>query len=183
MDYKNTINLPKTAFAMKANLANREPGMVRNWEDAGLYQKIQLETADRPLWILHDGPPYANGDIHMGHAVNKILKDMVVKSRLMSGFHSPYVPGWDCHGLPIELQVEKKSGKVGHKVDAATFRQKCRDYAGRQIDLQRDGFRRMGVLGDWFNPYTTKSFIYEADMIRALASIIEGGHLLQGSKR
>ncbi len=182
MDYKDTINLPKTAFAMKANLANREPGMVKAWEDAGLYQKIQEATAGRPEWILHDGPPYANGDIHMGHAVNKILKDMVVKSRLMSGFHSPYVPGWDCHGLPIELQVEKKVGKVGRKVDAATFRQKCRDYAERQVDLQRAGFRRMGVLGDWPNPYTTKSFIYEADMIRALASIIDGGHLMQGSK-
>jgi isoleucyl-tRNA synthetase len=182
MDYKDTINLPKTAFAMKANLANREPGMVKAWEDAGLYQKIQEATAGRPEWILHDGPPYANGDIHMGHAVNKILKDMVVKSRLMAGFHSPYVPGWDCHGLPIELQVEKKVGKVGRKVDAATFRQKCRDYAGRQVDLQRTGFRRMGVLGDWPNPYTTKSFIYEADMIRALASIIDGGHLMQGSK-
>ena len=182
MEYKDTINLPKTAFKMKANLANREPGMVKAWEDAELYQKIQKQTAERPLWLLHDGPPYANGDIHMGHAVNKILKDMVVKSRLMAGFHSPYVPGWDCHGLPIELQVEKKVGKVGHKVDAATFRQKCRDYAERQIDLQRAGFRRMGVLGDWFNPYTTKSFIYEADMIRALSSIIEGGHLLQGAK-
>ena len=152
MDYKDTINLPKTSFAMKANLANREPVMVKAWEDAGLYQKIQGHTAGRPVWILHDGPPYANGDIHMGHAVNKILKDMVIKSRLMAGFHSPYVPGWDCHGLPIELQVEKKVGKVGHKVDAATFRQKCRDYAERQIDLQRTGFRRMGVLGDWFNP-------------------------------
>ena len=129
MEYKDTINLPKTAFAMKANLSNREPGMVKAWEDAGLYQIIQDQTSDRPLWILHDGPPYANGDIHMGHAVNKILKDMVVKSRLLAGFHSPYVPGWDCHGLPIELQVEKKVGKVGHKVDAATFRQKCRDYA------------------------------------------------------
>jgi isoleucyl-tRNA synthetase len=182
MDYKDTINLPKTAFAMKANLANREPGMLKAWEEAGLYQKIQDQTAGRPIWILHDGPPYANGDIHMGHAVNKILKDMVVKSRLMAGFHSPYVPGWDCHGLPIELQVEKKVGKVGHKVDAATFRQKCRDYAERQIDLQRTGFRRMGVLGDWFDPYTTKSFVYEADMIRALASIIDGGHLLQGAK-
>jgi len=182
MDYKETINLPKTAFAMKANLANREPGMVEAWEEAELYQKIRQETAGRPVWILHDGPPYANGDLHMGHAVNKILKDMVVKSRLMAGFHSPYVPGWDCHGLPIELQVEKKVGKVGHKVDAATFRQKCRDYAERQIDLQRTGFRRMGVLGDWSNPYTTKSFIYEADMIRALVSIIEGGHLLQGAK-
>jgi len=182
MDYKDTINLPKTAFAMKANLANREPGMVKAWEEAGLYQTIQEHTASRPVWILHDGPPYANGDIHMGHAVNKILKDMVVKSRLMAGFHSPYVPGWDCHGLPIELQVEKKVGKVGRKVDAETFRQKCRDYADRQVDLQRAGFRRMGVLGDWFNPYTTKSFLYEADMIRALASIIDGGHLMQGAK-
>jgi len=182
MDYKDTINLPKTDFAMKANLSNREPGMVKAWEEADLYHKIQQHTAGRPLWILHDGPPYANGDIHMGHAVNKILKDMVVKSRLLAGFHSPYVPGWDCHGLPIELQVEKKVGKVGHKVDAVTFRQKCRDYADRQIDLQRNGFRRMGVLGDWDNPYTTKSFSYEADMIRALATIIEAGHLQQGSK-
>jgi isoleucyl-tRNA synthetase len=181
-DYKDTINLPKTPFSMKANLANREPGMVSDWEKAELYARIQRETAGRPVWILHDGPPYANGDIHMGHAVNKILKDIVVKSRLLAGFHSPYVPGWDCHGLPIELQVEKKVGKVGHKVDAATFRQKCRDYAERQIDLQRNGFRRMGVLGDWYDPYTTKSFIYEADMIRALADIIENGHLLQGSK-
>ncbi len=182
MDYKDTINLPRTEFAMKANLANREPGMLEAWEGQELYQKIQQKTAGRPVWILHDGPPYANGDIHMGHAVNKILKDMVVKSRLLSGFHSPYVPGWDCHGLPIELQVEKKVGKVGRKVDAATFRQKCREYAERQIDLQRNGFRRMGVLGDWYNPYTTKSFLYEADMIRALAAIIEGGHLEQGSK-
>ena len=182
MDYKDTINLPRTPFAMKANLANREPGMVQAWDEAKLYQRIQETTAGRPVWILHDGPPYANGDIHMGHAVNKILKDMVVKSRLLAGFHSPYVPGWDCHGLPIELQVEKKVGKVGHKVDAATFRQKCREYADRQIDLQREGFRRMGVLGDWFDPYTTKSFIYEADMIRALARIIEGGHLVQGAK-
>jgi isoleucyl-tRNA synthetase len=182
MDYKDTINLPQTAFAMKANLANREPGMIEAWESAGLYQQLLEHTADRPLWILHDGPPYANGDIHMGHAVNKILKDMVVKSRLMAGYHSPYVPGWDCHGLPIELQVEKKVGKVGHKVDAATFRRLCREYADRQIDLQRNGFRRMGVLGDWENPYLTKAFLYEADMIRALAGIVESGHLLQGAK-
>jgi len=182
MDYKDTLNLPQTAFAMKANLANREPGMIAAWEQAGLYHQILEQTKDRPLWILHDGPPYANGDIHMGHAVNKILKDMVVKSRLMAGYHSPYVPGWDCHGLPIELQVEKKAGKVGYKVDAATFRKLCREYAERQIDLQRDGFRRMGVIGDWDNPYLTKAFLYEADMIRALARIIEAGHLLQGAK-
>ena len=182
MDYKDTINLPKTAFAMKANLANREPGMVEAWEQAGLYRQILERSQDRPLWILHDGPPYANGDIHMGHAVNKILKDMVVKSRLMAGYQSPYVPGWDCHGLPIELQVEKKAGKVGHKVDAATFRRLCREYAERQVDLQRDGFRRMGVLGDWDHPYLTKDFLYEADMIRALSRIIQAGHLLQGAK-
>ena len=179
MEYKDTINLPKTAFAMKANLANREPAMVQSWDSKELYHRIQEKTADRPHWILHDGPPYANGDIHTGHAVNKILKDMVVKSRLMAGFHSPYVPGWDCHGLPIELQVEKKVGKVGHKVDAATFRQKCREYASRQVDLQRKGFKRMGVLGDWDDPYLTKSFGFEANMIRALGSIIDGGHLMQ----
>jgi isoleucyl-tRNA synthetase len=182
MEYKDTINLPKTAFAMKANLANREPGMIAAWEKAGLFKKIQENTADRELWILHDGPPYANGDIHMGHAVNKILKDIVVKSRLVAGFRSPYVPGWDCHGLPIELQVEKKVGKVGHKVDAAAFRKKCREYAERQIELQKTGFKRMGVLGDWDEPYATKDFLYEADMIRALASIIEAGHLMQGAK-
>ncbi len=182
MDYKDTINLPQTDFAMKANLSNREPGMIEAWEQAGLYEQIQQHTANRPVWVLHDGPPYANGDIHIGHAVNKVLKDIVVKSRLMAGFQSPYVPGWDCHGLPIELQVEKKHGKVGQKLDAAAFRAKCREYADRQIELQKSGFRRMGVLGDWNNPYITKSFSYEADMIRTLAAIIEAGHLMQGAK-
>jgi len=182
MDYKNTINLPLTAFPMKANLANREPEMLKQWQQSGLYERIQAHTADRPLFILHDGPPYANGDIHIGHAVNKILKDMVVKSRLLAGFQSPYVPGWDCHGLPIELQVEKKVGKVGRKVDARTFRQKCRAYADRQIDLQRQGFERLGVLGKWDDPYASNKFAYEANMVRALARIIEGGHLDQGVK-
>ena len=182
MEYKDTINLPKTAFPMKANLANREPQMLKQWEEFGLYERIQEHTAGRPLFVLHDGPPYANGDIHIGHAVNKILKDMVVKSRLLAGFQSPYVPGWDCHGLPIELQVEKKVGKVGRKVDARTFRQKCREYADRQIDLQRQGFKRLGVLGSWDRPYASNKFSYEANMIRALAKIIEGGHLDQGVK-
>ncbi len=182
MDYKDTINLPATAFPMKANLANREPLMLKQWEESGLYARIQAYTAGRPLYILHDGPPYANGDIHIGHAVNKILKDMVVKSRLLAGFHSPYVPGWDCHGLPIELQVEKKIGKVGRKVDARTFRQKCREYADRHIDLQRTGFKRLGVLGDWENPYASRNFSYEANMVRALAEIIRAGHLEQGVK-
>jgi isoleucyl-tRNA synthetase len=182
MEYKDTINLPNTAFPMKANLANREPQMLKQWEQSGLYERIQVHTQGRPLFILHDGPPYANGDIHIGHAVNKILKDMVVKSRLLAGFQSPYVPGWDCHGLPIELQVEKKVGKVGRKVDARTFRQKCREYADRQISLQREGFKRLGVLGKWDDPYASNKFSYEANMVRALASIIEGGHLEQGVK-
>ena len=182
MDYKDTINLPNTAFPMKANLANREPDMLKHWEESRLYERIQQHAADRPLFILHDGPPYANGDIHIGHAVNKILKDMVIKSRLLAGFRSPYVPGWDCHGLPIELQVEKKVGKVGRKVDARTFRQKCREYADRQIDIQREGFKRLGVLGKWDDPYASNKFSYEANMVRALAKIIEGGHLDQGVK-
>ena len=148
-DYKDTINLPKTGFAMKADLAKREPGMLAEWEKADRYGAIQRQAADRPhAFILHDGPPYANGAIHLGHAVNKILKDIVVKAKLLAGFRSPYVPGWDCHGLPIEIAVEKKIGKVGQKVDAATFRQHCRDYAAKQIDVQRADFKRLGVLGD-----------------------------------
>lgn len=182
MDYKDTINLPKTAFPMKANLANREPQMLKQWQKSDLYGRIQQHTAGRPTWILHDGPPYANGDIHIGHAVNKILKDMVIKSRLLAGFASPYVPGWDCHGLPIELQVEKKVGKVGRKVDARTFRQKCREYANRQIDIQREGFKRLGVLAEWDQPYATNQFAYEANMVRALAKMVAGGHLEQGVK-
>ncbi|MFT5373131.1 MAG: isoleucyl-tRNA synthetase, partial [Lysobacterales bacterium] len=182
MDYKHTINLPSTPFPMKANLANREPEMLKQWEATGLYHRIQAKTQGRPEWILHDGPPYANGDIHIGHAVNKILKDMVVKSRQLAGFHSPYVPGWDCHGLPIEHQVEKKIGKVGRKVDAKTFRLKCREYALRQIDIQRRDFKRLGVLGDWEQPYETLSFRYEADMVRALAKIVERGHVTKGAK-
>ena len=182
-DYKDTINLPKTDFAMKADLAKREPGMLAEWGRSDRYGAIQWHTADRPhAFILHDGPPYANGTIHLGHAVNKILKDVVVKSKLLAGFRSPYVPGWDCHGLPIEIAVEKKVGKVGQKVDAATFRQHCRDYAAKQIDVQRADFKRLGVLGDWGNPYRTMDFRYEADMLRALARIYANGHVMRGFK-
>ncbi len=182
-DYKDTINLPKTDFAMKADLGKREPGMLAEWEKADRYGEIQRRSADREhAFILHDGPPYANGAIHLGHAVNKILKDVVVKSALLAGFRSPYVPGWDCHGLPIEVAVEKKIGKVGQKVDAATFRAKCREYAAQQIDLQRADFKRLGVLGDWDNPYRTMDFKYEADMIRALARIHANGHIMRGFK-
>ncbi len=182
-DYKPTINLPKTDFAMKADLARREPAMLAEWEAADRYHAIQRHTASRPhAFILHDGPPYANGVIHIGHAVNKILKDIVVKSKLLAGFRSPYVPGWDCHGLPIEIAVEKQVGKVGQKVDAATFRAKCREYAAKQIDLQRADFKRLGVLGEWEQPYRTMDFRYEADMLRALARIHANGHIRRGFK-
>ena len=183
MDYKDTINLPQTDFPMKASLAQREPKMLEAWYARDLYGHIQRETADRPRsFILHDGPPYANGDIHIGHAVNKILKDFVVRSALLSGYRAPYVPGWDCHGLPIELQVEKKVGKVGHKVDARTFRRKCREYADKQIARQREDFKRLGGLGDWDHPYASRDFRFEADMLRALAKIVERGHLKRGVK-
>jgi isoleucyl-tRNA synthetase len=182
-DYKHTIHLPETAFAMRGDLPKREPEMLAQWEAIGRYQQIRAQSRGRDKrFVLHDGPPYANGSIHIGHAVNKILKDMVVKSKLLSGFDAPYVPGWDCHGLPIELAVEKQIGKVGQKVDARTFRAKCREFAAEQIDVQRRDFKRLGVLGDWENPYRTMDFSFEADMLRALAKIVENGHLSRGSK-
>ncbi len=181
-DYKDTLNLPDTAFPMRANLAQREPDMLRAWEENGLYEKLRARGKGRPKFILADGPPYANGDIHIGHAVNKILKDIVVKSRTLSGFDAPYVPGWDCHGLPIELQVEKKIGKAGHKVSAKEFRAACRHYAEQQVDRQRTDFKRLGVLGDWDKPYLTMAAQYEADQVRALARMIARGHLYKGFK-
>ena len=181
-DYKDTLNLPKTAFPMKGNLPNREPEMLKRWDDMDLYGKLRTSGSDRPLFVLHDGPPYANGEIHIGHAVNKVLKDIIVKSKTLSGFNAPYVPGWDCHGLPIELNVEKKVGKAGVKVDVATFRKACRDYAGKQVDGQRKDFVRLGVLGDWQHPYLTMDHRFEADIIRALGRIVENGHLHKGFK-
>ncbi|HET7931928.1 MAG TPA: isoleucine--tRNA ligase [Rhodanobacteraceae bacterium] len=182
-DYKQTINLPTTDFAMKADLARREPAMLAEWETAQRYADLQAHTAQRDrAFILHDGPPYANGKIHLGHAVNKILKDLVVRSKLMAGFRSPYVPGWDCHGLPIEIAVEKKYGKVGQKIDAEAFRQHCREYAAQQIDLQRADFKRLGVLGDWEKPYRTMDYKYEADILRALADVYANGHVTRGFK-
>jgi isoleucyl-tRNA synthetase len=181
-DYKATLNLPKTAFPMKASLANREPEFLKRWQEMGLYEQLRTQRKGREKFILHDGPPYANGDIHIGHAVNKILKDIIIKSKSMTGFDAPYVPGWDCHGLPIELKVEKKVGKVGAKVDATTFRKECRKYAHKQIEGQKKDFVRLGVLGDWDNPYLTMNFDFEANIIRALAKIIKNGHLLKGYK-
>ncbi len=182
MDYKKTLNLPKTDFPMKGNLAQREPERLKQWNEADLYGQIRQHCADRPKFILHDGPPYANGAIHIGHAVNKILKDMVIKSKTLSGFDAPYVPGWDCHGLPIELMVEKKVGKAGVKVSPAEFRKECRKYAGKQVNMQRDEFIRLGVLGEWDNPYLTMDYAFEADIIRSLGKIAQKGHLSKGAK-
>ncbi|WP_022941673.1 isoleucine--tRNA ligase [Psychromonas hadalis] len=181
-DYKSTLNLPKTGFPMRANLANREPNMLKNWYSNDLYGKIRAAKKGKKTFILHDGPPYANGDIHIGHSVNKILKDIIIKSKTLSDFDAPYIPGWDCHGLPIELQVEKKHGKPGKKLDAAQFRVKCREYAARQVAGQSKDFQRLGVLGDWANPYLTMNFETEANIVRALAKIIKKDHLHKGSK-
>ncbi len=181
-DYKDTLNLPRTDFPMKGNLPNREPAMLKRWEEMDLYGQLRSTGAGRPRFLLHDGPPYANGDIHIGHAVNKVLKDIIVKSKTLSGFDAPYVPGWDCHGLPIELNVEKKVGKAGVKVDASTFRQACRDYAGKQVDGQRKDFIRLGVFADWANAYLTMNYQYEADIIRALGRIVGNRHLHKGFK-
>ncbi len=181
-DYKATLNLPQTDFPMRGNLAQREPQMLARWEQDGLYRKIRAICAGRPQFILHDGPPYANGEIHIGHAVNKVLKDMIVKSRTLDGYDAPYVPGWDCHGLPIELQVEKKVGKPGQKVSPAQFREACRDYAAKQVDKQRVDFKRLGVFGDWENPYLTMGFAQEAQIIRSLGKIVRNDHVQKGYK-
>ncbi len=181
-DYKDTLNLPETKFPMQANLAQREPQMLARWETEAQYQTVQAETAGRPAYWFVDGPPYANGDIHIGHVVNKVLKDIVVKAARLSGHRAPFIPGWDCHGLPIELQVEKKHGKVGDKLDAKAFRARCREYATEQIDRQRADFKRLGVLADWERPYLTMAPGYEAEQLRALARIVERGHVVKGAK-
>ncbi len=181
-DYKPTLNLPTTEFPMKASLSQREPELLQQWETKKLYHEIRQLRQGRPQFVLHDGPPYANGNIHIGHAVNKILKDIVVKSRTLEGFDAPYVPGWDCHGLPIELNVEKKFGKAGEKLNSTEFRQKCREYAQEQVNIQREEFKRLGILGDWENPYLTMDFKFEANILRALSKIIHNNHVAQGFK-
>ncbi|MBH2896626.1 isoleucine--tRNA ligase [Serratia ureilytica] len=181
-DYKNTLNLPETGFPMRGDLAKREPGMLQRWYEQDLYGIIRTAKKGKKTFILHDGPPYANGSIHIGHSVNKILKDIIIKSKGMAGFDSPYVPGWDCHGLPIELKVEQLYGKPGEKLTAAEFRQKCREYAAEQVEGQKKDFIRLGVLGDWERPYLTMDFKTEANIIRALGKIISNGHLLKGAK-
>ena len=163
-DYKDTLNLPRTDFAMKADLITREPERLKKWESAQLYEKIQASRTDADKFVLHDGPPFANGDVHIGTALNKILKDIIVKYKTLRGFSAPYVPGWDCHGLPIEFKVSQDMRKAGDtSADPATIRQACDAYARKYIDLQRGQFKRLGVLGDWENPYLTLNKEYEAD--------------------
>ncbi|HPG62117.1 MAG TPA: class I tRNA ligase family protein, partial [Casimicrobium sp.] len=178
-DNKSTLNLTDTPFPMRGNLAAREPAWVAEWTEKKLYHAIRAKAASRPRWVLHDGPPYANGDIHIGHAVNKVLKDIVVKSKLMAGYDAPYVPGWDCHGMPIEIQIEKKYGKG---LPPQEVQAKSRAYATEQIDKQRKDFMRLGVLGEWENPYTTMNPVAEANEIRALRKIYDAGYVFRGLK-
>ena len=178
-DLKYKINQPETPFPMRGDLAKREPAWLKQWTDKKLYERIRASRKGAKKFILHDGPPYANGDIHIGHAVNKILKDIIIKSKTLSGFDAPYVPGWDCHGLPIELVVEKNHGK---NIDPAKFRELCRAYAAEQVEKQKKDFIRLGVFGDWDNPYLTMDFKTEADIMRALGEIYSNGYLYQGSK-
>jgi isoleucyl-tRNA synthetase len=178
-DYKKTLNLTDTPFPMRGDLARREPQWVAAWQETKLYERIREVSQGRPRFVLHDGPPYANGDIHIGHAVNKILKDVIVRSKTLAGFDAPYVPGWDCHGLPIEHQIEKLHGK---HVPAERVRELCRAFAGEQIERQKKDFIRLGILGEWDNPYLTMNFKTEADEIRALGAILQKGYLYQGLK-
>ena len=182
MDYKDTLNLPQTDFQMKANLPKREPLMIKDWEDTGLYKKILKAGTDRPNFTLHDGPPYANGNIHIGHALNKTLKDIVVKSRFMSGYGVDYVPGWDCHGLPIELQVEKNLGKKKEGLTKIDIRKECRDYAAKFVDIQKEDFKRLGILGRWDDPYLTMNYGYQASILRELARVNGKGFVYKGKK-
>ena len=181
-DYKSTLNLPKTDFPMKANLPQREPEMLAWWEQQKLYEQIQALGKGRPRYVLHDGPPYANGRIHIGHALNKVLKDIIVKSKTMAGFHAPYVPGWDCHGLPIEHQVMKELGDKKRDLDVSAIRRLCREYAERYVTIQREEFKRLGVLGEWEHPYLTMTAAYEATIIREFGKFVERGGVYKGLK-
>ncbi|MDP3939115.1 MAG: class I tRNA ligase family protein, partial [Deltaproteobacteria bacterium] len=180
--YKDTLNLPRTDFPMKANLAQREPEMLARWDEMGLYARIIEANASKPPFILHDGPPYANGRIHHGHILNKILKDIIVKAKNMAGFRAEYVPGWDCHGLPIEHQVDKELGPRKTQMSTREIREACRAYADKYVDIQREEFRRLGVLGQWEDPYLTTEPGYEAAEVRELAKIAVAGGLYRGKK-
>ena len=181
-DYKKTLNLPQTTFAMKANLPLNEPKRLEQWQAMNLYELIREKSKGRPKFVLHDGPPYANGEIHIGHALNKILKDFIVKSRTMMGFDSPYVPGWDCHGLPIESAIDKKQRLKKQEMTPVEFRRACRKFAAEYVDIQRRDFIRLGVIGDWDHPYLTMEYHYEADIAGALGRFFETGAVYKGLK-
>ena len=183
MEYKDTLNLPRTDFAMRADLVTREPERLQAWTATQLYSRIQAGRAEAERFVLHDGPPFANGDVHIGTALNKILKDILLKYKTLRGFCAPYVPGWDCHGLPIEFKVSQDMRKAGDtSVDASTIRKACEAYARKYIDLQRTQFQRLGVLGDWDNPYLTLNKEYEADELRLFADIVGRGFVYRGKK-
>src|SRR5580698_2837257 len=179
---KGTLNLPKTDFAMKANLPQNEPVRLAKWEQAGLYEQIRVAREGSPKYVLHDGPPYANGAIHLGHALNKCIKDFVVKTKTMAGFDSPYVPGWDCHGLPIEIKVDEQLGRKKLEMNPVAVRKACRDYAQKYVDLQRSQFERIGVFGRWNNPYLTMSFGYEASIVETFYDFFEKDFVYKGLK-
>ena len=183
INYRDTLNLPVTDFSMKAGLPRKEPEILNMWSDKNIYNKIRKKYKDKDLFLLHDGPPYANGDIHLGHSVNKILKDITIKHKTMQGYNAPFVPGWDCHGLPIELNVEKKHGKNSELVkNKESFQNACKEYAETQIDNQLEDFKRLGVFGDWKNSYKSLDSKFEADIVRSLGIIYKEGHLEKGEK-
>jgi isoleucyl-tRNA synthetase len=179
---KDTLNLPKTAFSMKAKLSQKEPELIKKWDDTGLYKKIQKKREKSPLFVLHDGPPYANGSIHLGTAMNKILKDFVVKTKTMQGFRSPYLPGWDCHGLPIEIKVDQLLGEKKRELSILKIREECKKYALKYVDIQRAQFKRLGVFGEWEKPYLTMDYEYEGEVIRYLASFFASGNVYKGKR-
>jgi isoleucyl-tRNA synthetase len=182
MDYKDTLNLPKTPFPMKGNLPVKEKEFLQYWNDMNLYQKLTESKKDNPSFILHDGPPYANGNIHLGTALNKILKDIIVKSKFMSGYRADYIPGWDCHGLPIEHQIEKETKAKKIATTKLETRHKCREYAGKFIDIQREEFKRLGGIGDWEHPYITMEFDYQATIIEQIEKFFERGEVYRKKK-
>ncbi len=182
MDYRQTLNLPKTEFPMKANLAKKEPEILKEWETEGIYHKICEKAKGRGKYILHDGPPYANGNIHIGTALNKILKDFIIKSKFMRGFDTQYVPGWDCHGLPVEHEVEKSLGPKKSEMSIVEIRKRCREYASRFVDIQREEFKRLGVFGIWEDPYLTMKFGYQATIVREFGKFLLDGSVYKGKK-
>ncbi|MCX7118866.1 MAG: class I tRNA ligase family protein [Legionellales bacterium] len=181
-DYKQTLHLPVTDFPMRGNLAENEPKRLQQWALDKLYEQMLASKPIDKLFVLHDGPPYANGNIHLGHALNKVIKDIIIKSKTLSGFHTPYIPGWDCHGLPIELKVEKKLGIAADKANPYQFQQACRAYATEQVALQKADFKRLGIMGDWEKPYLTMAYDIEAENIRILAQLLEKGYLVRNNK-